>query len=71
MDITNTYQNGLPIDIKQKQKKRIAKKEEKENLVTLISVGKYKFNAFTKFYHIFWHIGSKRKRPIKNTKVEK
>lgn len=39
MDITNTYQNGLPIDMKQKNKKRIAKKEDKENSVNLIGVG--------------------------------
>lgn len=42
MDITNTYQNGLPIDLKQKNKKRNTKKEDKENSVTLIGVGKYK-----------------------------
>ena len=58
MDITNTYQNGLPIDLKQKNKKRIAKKEDKENSVTsLIGVGKYKKSTFTKFYHIFSHVG--------------
>ena len=71
MDITNTYQNGLPIDLKQKPKKRIAKKEDKENSVTLISVGKYKYFDFTKFYHIFCHLGSKRKRPTKNIRSEK
>ena len=42
MDITNTYQNVLPIDMKQKNKKRNTKKEDKENSVSLISVGKYK-----------------------------
>ena len=71
MDITNTYQNGLPIDMKQKNKKRIAKKEDKENSVNLIGVGKYKNYEFTKFYHIFCHLGSKRKRPTKSIKSDK
>ena len=70
MDITNTYQNALPIDLKQKNKKRNAKKEDKENAVSSIGVGKSKTIKIN-FTTFFCHLGSKRKRPTKTIKLEK